>query len=171
MKRVLLCTVAVLMLAGIAMAAGEMTPQQAMEKVMNCPVCSAWNPVAQNIRYDIFTTKNGTIESFMNAGADAEKWDACAADCEKRLATVSSMSADQKAKLCPMCMAHMSLAGQKDVSVQNYKTHTGYITVATWTSPAGQKALNDYTMSMKSTASLLETAAKEMKPETMNSKM
>jgi hypothetical protein len=172
MKRVLLCTVAVLMLASLAFAAGEtMTPQQAMEKVMNCPVCSAWNPVAQNIRYDIFTTKNGTVESFMNAGADQTAWDACSADCEKRMATVPTMTADQKAKLCPFCMAHMNLTNTKDVSIQNYKAHTGYITVATWTSPAGQKALTDYATSMKSTSEMLETAAKNMKPAEMKGKM
>jgi hypothetical protein len=173
MKRVLLCTVAVLMLAGLALAAGEtMTPQQAMEKVMNCPVCSAWNPVAQSIRYDIFTTKTGTIESFMNAGADQAAWDASAAECEKRMATVPTMAADQKAKLCPFCMAHMNLTSNaKDVSIQNYKAHTGYITVATASTPAGQKALTDYATSMKNTASMLETAAKDMKPAEMKGKM
>jgi hypothetical protein len=173
MKRVLLCTFAVLMLAGLAFAAGEtMTPQQAMDKVMNCPVCSAWNPVAQNIRYDIFTTKNGTIESFMNAGAEQATWDACSADCQKRMSSVSTMSADQKAKLCPMCQAKMNLMSAKDVSVQNFSAHTGLITVSTWTNPAGQKALTDYATSMKNTSQLLEAAAMSMKPaETQKGKM
>jgi len=171
MKRVLLCTVAVLMLASIAFAAGEMTPQQAMEKVMNCPVCSAWNPVALNIRYDIFTTKTGTIETFMNAGADQAAWDAASADCEKRMATVPTMTAEQKAKLCPFCMAHMNLTSAKDVTIQNYKAHTGYVTTATWNTPAGQKAVTDYATSMKSTSQMLETAAKDMKPADMKGKM
>jgi len=171
MKRVLLCTVAVLMLASIAFAASEMTPQQAMEKVMNCPVCSAWNPVAQNIRYDIFTTKTGTIETFMNAGADQAAWDAASADCEKRMATVPTMTAEQKAKLCPFCMAHMNLTSAKDVTIQNYKAHTGYVTTATWNTPAGQKAVTDYATSMKSTSQMLETAAKDMKPADMKGKM
>jgi len=171
MKRVLLCTVAVLMLASIAFAAGEMTPQQAMEKVMNCPVCSAWNPVAQNIRYDIVTTKTGTIETFMNAGADQAAWDAASADCEKRMATVPTMTAEQKAKLCPFCMAHMNLTNAKDVTIQNYKAHTGYVTTATWNTPAGQKAVTDYATSMKSTSQMLETAAKDMKPADMKGKM
>jgi len=171
MKRVLLCTVAVLMLASIAFAAGEMTPQQAMEKVMNCPVCSAWNPVAQNIRYDIFTTKTGTIETFMNAGADQAAWDAASADCEKRMATVPTMTAEQKAKLCPFCMAHMNLTSAKDVTIQNYKAHTGYVTTATWNTPAGQKAVTDYATSMKSTSQMLETAANDMKPADMKGKM
>lgn len=171
MKRVLLCTVAVLMLAAIAFAAGEMTPQQAMDKVMNCPVCSAWNPVAQNIRYDIFTTKTGTIETFMNAGADQAAWDAASADCEKRMATVPTMTAEQKAKLCPFCMAHMNLTNAKDVTIQNYKAHTGFVTTATWNTPAGQKAVTDYATSMKSTATMLETAAKDMKPADMKGKM
>jgi len=171
MKRVLLCTVAVLMLASIAFAAGEMTPQQAMEKVMNCPVCSAWNPVAQNFLYDIFTTKTGTIETFMNAGADQAAWDAASADCEKRMATVPTMTAEQKAKLCPFCMAHMNLTSAKDVTIQNYKAHTGYVTTATWNTPAGQKAVTDYATSMKSTSQMLETAAKDMKPADMKGKM
>lgn len=171
MKRVLLCTVAVLMLAGVAFAAGEMTPQQAMEKVMNCPVCSAWNPVAQNIRYDIFTTKTGTIESFMNAGADEAAWNAASADCEKRMASIPSMTADQKAKLCPMCMAHMTLSSQKDVSVQQYHTKTGWIAVTTANTPAGQKAVSEYAASMKATSELLASAAKDMDPGTMKSKM
>jgi len=171
MKRVLLRTVAVLMLTSIAFAAGEMTPQQAMEKVMNCPVCSAWNPVAQNIRYDIFTTKTGTIETFMNAGADQAAWDAASADCEKRMATVPTMTAEQKAKLCPFCMAHMNLTNAKDVTIQNYKAHTGYVTTATWNTPAGQKAVTDYATSMKSTSQMLETAAKDMKPADMKGKM
>ncbi|HET6348086.1 MAG TPA: hypothetical protein VFH88_03290 [Candidatus Krumholzibacteria bacterium] len=172
MKRVLLCTIAVLMLAGLAVAAGDMTPQQVMDKVMNCPVCSAWNPVAQNIRYDIFSTKTGTIESFVNANAaEQDKWDACAVDCEKRMEGVPSMTADQKAMLCPMCQARMGLMSTKDVSVQNFKTHTGFITVSTWTSPAGQKALNEYATSMKNTSEMLEAAAKAMDPGTMKSKM
>lgn len=173
MKRVLLCTLAVLMLASLAFAAGEtMTPQQAMDKVMNCPVCSAWNPVAQNIRYDIFTTKNGTVETFMNAGADQKTWDACSADCSKRMAGIATMSAADKAKLCPFCMAHMNLASSKDVMTQNFQSHTGWVTVATWSTPAGQKALTDYAMSMKNTSQLLETAAMSMKPaDAQKSKM
>ena len=171
MKRVLLCTAALLVLASLAFAGSDMTPQQAMEKVMNCPVCSAWNPVAQNIRYDIFTTKTGTIESFMNAGADQAAWDAASADCEKRMATVPTMAADQKAKLCPFCMAHMNLTSSKDIAIENYQSKTGWITVATATTPEAKKALAEYASSMKNTAQMLETAAKDMKPETMKGKM
>jgi hypothetical protein len=108
----------------------------------------------------------------MNDGADATEWDKAAAECEKRMATVPTMSADQKAKLCPFCMAHMTVMDQKDITMENYKTHTGWVTIATSTSPAGQKALNEYAASMKGTSGLLEAAAKDMaKPETMKSKM
>ena len=171
MKRVL-CTVAVLMIATAAFAGTALTPQQAMEKVMNCPICSAWTPVAQGIRYDIFTTKTGTIEAFMNGGADPVAWDQAAAECEKRMATIPTMSADQKAKLCPFCMSHMTLMGQKDVTIEHFKTDTGWITTATANTPAGQAALTEYAASMKSTQELLEANAKEMgKPEVMKSKM
>ena len=46
-----LCTVAALMmLATAAFAGSAMTPQQAMEKTMNCPVCSAWTPDVRKLR-------------------------------------------------------------------------------------------------------------------------
>lgn len=173
MKRVL-CTVAVLMLATAAFAGSALTPQQAMEKTMNCPVCSAWTPdVSQNIRYDVFPTKNGYIESFMNANeATMEAFNKCAAECEKRAAGIPTMSADQKAKLCPFCTAHMGIMGQKDLVMENFKTHTGWVTVATATTPAAQKVATEYAANMKAHCDLLEAAGKEMgKSETMKSKM
>lgn len=174
MKRVL-CTVAMLVLATAAFAGSEMTPQQAMEKTMNCPVCSAWTPdVAQNIRYDVFVTKSGGyVESFMNANeAMSAQFDKCAAECEKRAATIPTMSADQKAKLCGMCQARAAIMGQKDITIENFEAHDGWIAVATATSPAGQKAVKEYASSMKSYCDLLDAAAMDMgKPETMKSKM
>lgn len=174
MKRVL-CTVAALMLATAAFAvAGALTPQQAMEKTMNCPVCSAWTPdVSQNIRYDIFMTKTGYVESFMNANeSTADAFAKCAADCEKRAATIPTMSADQKAKLCGFCEARAGLMSQKDVTLENFQAHNGWITVATYSSPSGQKALTEYATAMKTQADLMEAAAKEMgKPEVMKGKM
>ena len=173
MMRVL-CTVAVLMLATAAFAGSTMTPQQAMQVTMNCPVCSAWTPdVSQNIRYDIYTTKNGTIETFMNADASTmDAFNKCAAECQKRAEGIPTMSADQKAKLCPLCTARVGVMSNKDVVIEHFKTHTGFVTVATTTTPAGQKALQEYAAQMKGHSDLLEAAAKEMgKPETMKSKM
>ena len=171
----ILCTVAALMLATVAFAGtGDMTPQMAMEQVMNCPVCSAWTPdVSQNIRYNIFTTKSGYVESFMNSNeAVAPAFEKCAAECEKRMASIPTMTPEQKGKLCPMCQAHMQLMGQKDVTMENFKTHTGWITVASSTSAAGQKAVSEYAASMKKQSDLMEAAAKEMgKPEVMKIKM
>jgi len=171
----ILCTAAALMLATVAFAGtGDMTPQMAMEKVMNCPVCSAWTPdVSQHIRYDIFTTKSGYVESFMNSDeASAPAFDKCAAECEKRAASMSTMTPEQKAKLCPMCEARMQLMGQKDVTMENFKTHMGWITVASSSSAAGQKAVSEYAAAMKKQTDLMEAAAKEMgKPEVMKSKM
>jgi len=69
-----LCALVVLMLATAALA-GEMTPQQAMEKTMNCPVCSAWSQepgVDQNIRYDVVNreTIRGGVDIAMRDGGD-----------------------------------------------------------------------------------------------------
>ena len=174
MKRVL-CTIAVLAIAATAFAGSALTPQQAMEKTMNCPVCSAWTPdVSQNIRYDISTTKNGYVETFMcanEAGMDA--FNKCAAECEKRAASIPTMAADQKAKLCPFCTARMSLMSNNDVVMETHKTHLGMVTVATSKTPAGQKAASEYAAAMKAQADLMEAAAREMmsKPETMKGKM
>ena len=173
MMRVL-CTVAALALATAAFAGSTMTPKQAMDSTMNCPVCSAWTPdVSQNIRYDVFTTKNGYIESFMNANeATMDAFNTCAAECQKRAASIPTMSADQKAKLCPMCTARMSLMSSKDVVLESFKTHTGFVTVATATTPAGNKTVQEYAAAMKGHSDLLEAAAREMgKPETMKGKM
>jgi hypothetical protein len=174
MKRVL-CIVAVLMLAAVAFAgASPMTPQQAMQATMNCPVCSAWTPdVSKNIRYDIFTTKNGYVESFSNADeTTADAFNKCAAECERRAGTIPTMSAADKAKLCPMCQARMTLMGSKDVTMETFKTHDGMITVGTTKSAAGMKAAQDYATAMKAQSDLLEAAAKEMgKPGEMKSKM
>jgi hypothetical protein len=173
MKRVL-CTVAVLALATAAFAGSTLTPQQAMEKTMNCPVCSAWTPdVSQYIRYDIHPTKNGYVETFMCANESAlDGFAKCAAECEKRAATIPTMSADQQAKLCPFCTARMGLMSNKDIVMEGYKTHMGMVSIGTSSSPAGQKAASEYAAAMKAQADLMEAAAREMaKPETMKGKM
>jgi hypothetical protein len=162
------------LVATTAFAGSALTPQQAMEKVMNCPVCSAWTPdVSQNIRYDVFTTKTGYVESFANANESTmDAFNKCAAECEKRAATIPTMSAEQKAKLCPFCTARMGLMESKDVVLESFKTHCGFVTIASAASPAGNKAAQEYVAAMKMQADLMETAAKEMaKPETMKGKM
>lgn len=172
MKRVL-CTVAVLMLVSLAYA-GTLTPQQAMQATMNCPVCSAWTPeVSKNIRYDVFATKNGYVESFSNADESMQAaFDKCAATCEQRVSTIPTMTAEQKAKLCPFCQARMALLSSKDVTIETYKTHDGFISVATTATPAGMKATQQYATAMKAQSDLLEAAAKEMgKPEAVKAKM
>jgi hypothetical protein len=171
MMRVL-CTVAVLMIATAAFAGSALTPQQAMEMTMNCPVCSAWTPdVSKNIRYDVFVTKTGAVESFMNADeSTAEAFNKCATECERRAATIPTMSADQKAKLCPFCTAHAGIVGKPDVTMENFQAHNGWVTVTTYTSPAGQKLVTEYAAAMKGHCDLLEAAAKSQ-PEAMKGKM
>jgi hypothetical protein len=173
MMRVL-CTVAVLALATTAFAGSAITPQQAMEKTMNCPVCSAWGPeVSQYIRYDIHTTKSGSIETFMCSNETAmDAFAKSAAECEKRAMSIPTMSADDKAKLCPFCTARMGIMGSKDVTMESFKTHMGMVTITTTANPAGQKAIQEYAAAMKAQSDLMEAAAREMhKPETMKGKM
>lgn len=163
MKRVL-CTVAMLMLATAAFA-GDMTPQQAMEKVMNCPVCSAWGmdpTVGPTIRYDISTTKTGFIE-VMQTSNEAMKpaFDKCAAECEKRAAGIPTMSAEDKAKLCPFCVAHVTI-DRKDVTYENAPTALGMVRVASSTTPEGVKALHDYAATCKKQSEMMHQASMDM---------
>jgi hypothetical protein len=166
MKRVL-CTVAFLLIA-TAVFAGDLTPQQAMEKTMNCPVCSVWGKdpaVSSNIRYDITPTKNGFIETFLIADEklmpQAEKLEA---ECEQRAAGIPTMSAADKAKLCPFCVAHMTI-DRKDITFNDAKTHLGWVRVASSSTPDGTKALTDYAAACQKQSSLMEQAAMEMQKQ------
>jgi len=169
-----LCALVVLMLATAALA-GEMTPQQAMEKTMNCPVCSAWSQepgVDQNIRYDVVQTKHGYIETFMSADEKMmPAFEKCAAECEKRMATIPSMTQEQKDKLCPFCVGYQKLASRTDLEFEMHKTHMGWVTVASSATPDGVKALQGYAMKAKKHADLLAQAAQEMSKEPQKAKM
>ena len=164
MKRVL-CTVAALLIAVAAFAGTDLTPQQAMEKTMNCPVCSAWSvepALGPTLRYDIATTKTGFIEVLQTSNeAMKPSFDKAAAECEKRAAGIPTMSAEEKAKLCPFCVAHMTL-DRKDLTFDHASTSLGMINVATSTTPEGVKALHDYAAACKKQSDLMHQASMEM---------
>lgn len=173
----ILCTVAVITIATAAFAGtGEMTPQQAMEEMMNCPVCSAWNEpptVGPSIRYHIQTTKNGYVETFMTADEkimpDFEK---CYAECEKRAMGIAQMSQEQKDKLCPFCIGRVKMMDRKDLAFETVKTPLGWVTIASSSTADGVKALQNYASAAKHQAELLEAAGKEMQnKDVMKSKM
>jgi hypothetical protein len=174
MKRIL-CTVAALMIATAAFAGTDMTPQQAMEKAMNCPVCSAWGmepALGPTLRYDVATTKSGFIEVFQTTNeAMKPAFDKAAAECEKRAAGIPTMSAADKAKLCPFCVAHMSI-DRKDVMFDQANTSLGTVNVASSTTPDGIKALHDYAAACKKQSDLMHQASMEMqKGQVQKSKM
>lgn len=163
MKRVL-CTVAALMIATTAFAS-DLTPQQAWEKTMNCPVCSAFGmdpALGPTLRYTIATTKTGYIE-VMETSNEAMKpsFDKAEAECEKRAAGIATMSADEKAKLCPYCVAHMTI-DRKDVSFDNAKTALGVVNVGVSNTPDGVKALHDYAAACQQQSNLMAEYAKTM---------
>ncbi len=179
MKRIL-CTVAALMLATVAMAGtasktDTMTPAEAMGKMMNCPVCSAWmmDPaIGPNIRHAVYPTKNGYVETMMTADESTmPSFEKAEAECERRAATIPTMTQDQKDTLCPLCVGHMTFMGRKDVTVENFKTPDGWVTVASATTPDGVKALHDYAATSKNFSDLLSQAGADMSKEPMKSKM
>ncbi|MDH3197079.1 MAG: hypothetical protein OEO21_02460 [Candidatus Krumholzibacteria bacterium] len=173
-----LCLLAALAFATTAVAgtAGEMTPQQAMEKMNNCPVCSAWSKeagVTDNIRYDIIQTKNGYVETFMSADEKMmPAFEKCGAECEKRMAAIPTMSKEQMDKLCPFCVGQGKLASRTDLGFEMHKTHMGWVSVASSSTPDGVKALHDYAAAAKKHADLLAQAgAEKAKKDVQKAKM
>ncbi len=176
MKRVL-CTVAALMIATVAFAGSvsDMTPQQAMEKAMNCPVCSAFGAdpaLGPTLRCDTLPTKAGYVEVF---GTTDEKmvasFEKAHMECESRCMSIPTMTAEQKAKLCDCCKGMTALMSRKDVSFEGGKTDMGWVTVASASTPDGVKALHDYAAMVQEVSTKLAQAAMEMSKEPMKSKM
>ncbi len=179
MKRVI-CTVAALMVASIAVAGtapkmDKMTPQQAMETMSNCPVCSVWMQepaLGPTIRHNAFTTKTGYVETVMTADQNMMPVFAkSVAECDKRVAGMATMTPEQKDKLCPLCIGHMSFMSRKDVTVEKFNTDLGMVVVASASSPEGVKALHEYAANSKQFSELMAKAGKEMGKEPMKSKM
>ncbi len=170
MKRVL-CTVAVLMIAigataAFAGTAPTLTPQQAWDKMVNCPVCSAWNQdptLGPSLRYEIQSTKNGFIEVMQTADESMKPaFDKAEAECERRAATIPTMSAADKDKLCPFCVAHMQLMGKKDIAFDDVKTSNGIVKVGSSTTPGGVSVLHDYATACAQQSALIQQAAMDM---------
>jgi hypothetical protein len=161
--------------AGTPAKMGDMTPQQAMASMSNCPVCSVWmtDPaLGPTLRHNVFATKTGYVE--MLATADAAmvpSFDKCAMECEKRAEGIPSMSKDQKDKLCPLCIGQMTFMGRADVTVENFKTDSGMIAVASASTPEGIKVLHDYAASSKAFGDKMSQAGTEMGKEPAKSKM
>ena len=174
MKRALIA-LALVMIAAVAVGSpNEMSPQQAMETMMNCPVCSAWSAepaLGPTIRYSISTTKTGYVETLSTADESMKPtFDKCAAECEKRAAGVASMPKAEKDKLCAFCAGHVKLMARKDLAFENVNTPLGIVTVATASTPDGVKALHGYAAAAQKQADMMAQAAPPA-PGTMPSKM
>lgn len=176
MKRVL-CTVAALMLATVAFAGsmGDMTPQQAMDKVMNCPVCSAFGAdpaLGPTMRHNVIETKAGYVDVCVTASeAMVPSLDKAHTECMARCKAIPTMTAEQKGKLCDCCNAMTALMNRKDITWEGGKTETGIVTVASASSPDGVKALHEYAELSQKTTNLLMQAAMQMSKEPQKSKM
>lgn len=179
MKRVL-CTLAAVLVAVSAFAGTDakmdtMTPQQAMASMSNCPVCSVWmqDPaLGPTIRHSMFATKNGYVEMLSTADAAMiPSFQKADAECEKRAAGIGAMAADQKAKLCPLCSGMVKFMGRSDVTLENFKTDMGVITVASSNTPDGVKALHDYATMNKAFGDKLAQAGEMMSKEPAKAKM
>ena len=176
MKRVL-CTVAALMLATAVFAgtAKDMTPQQVMESVMNCPVCSAFSvdpALGPTLRCDTQPLKAGYVDVFTTSDEKmVASFEKAHADCESRCLAIPKMTADQKAKLCDRCNAMTALMSRKDVTFEGGKTAMGWVQVASASTPEGVKALHDYAAMSQEINVKLAQASMEMSKEPMKSKM
>ncbi|MDH4038509.1 MAG: hypothetical protein OEX18_10735 [Candidatus Krumholzibacteria bacterium] len=181
MKRIL-CTVAALMVATAAFAGTasnssmeDMTPQQAMGAMMNCPVCSVWmsDPaLGPTLHHSVFATKTGYIETLYTADAAMiPAFNKCEAECQKRAEGIPGMTKEQKASLCPLCTGQMTFRGRSDVSVEEFQTDNGFIVVGSSNTPDGIKALHNYAASSKAFGEKMSQAGAEMSKEPQKAKM
>ena len=169
LKRTLFVAAAVVALGTVATAA-DMTPQQAMDKMMNCVACKPMNDypqIAPNIRYDIQDTKTGFVSSFLMAD---EKVMPAFAECEKKceVARAEAMKlTDEEAetKLCPFCVGMRKVMARSDVAMENVGVSLGKVMVASASTPEGVSALHDYAMMARETSALLDKAAMEMQKQ------
>ncbi len=151
--------------------AGDMTADQAMQKMMNCSACKPMMDYPQlgpNIRYDIHETPNGFVATFMLA--DEKLMPAmreCEAKCEVTRAAAMKMS-DKEAQehLCPFCTGLRDLMSRGDVTLDHFETSTGYVTVVTSNTDDGVKATHTYAQMARETSALLAEASAKMEKVT-----
>jgi hypothetical protein len=165
LKRTLLVAAAIAGVAAVAVAR-DMTPQQAMEKMMNCMACKPMNDYPQigaNIRYDIKDTKTGFVASFLMADESLmPAYKECEKKCEAARAEAMKLTDEEAAaRLCPFCAGLRKLMARDDVTIDNIGVTLGQIMVATSSTKEGVAALHDYSMMARETSALLDKAVVE----------
>lgn len=166
MKKIAIVALAVALVAAVAYA-GDMTPEQAMQKMMNCEACRPMNDYPQlgpNIRFDMVETDNGFVSTFMIADESVmPAYHECEQKCQETRAKAMKFTDEEaQQKLCPFCQGMRKVMARKDVQVSEYPTTLGDVTVATASSPEGVQALHDYAKMAKETSQLLKQAAMNM---------
>ena len=169
MKKLAMVTLAIALLFAVAVA-GDMTPEQAMQKMMSCEACkpmSEYPQLGPNIRFDIAQTDNGFVSTFMLADEKLmPAFHECEKKCEEtRKAAMSYTDAEAETKLCPFCQGMRSVMARQDVKVNHFPAALGQICVATSTTAEGTKALHDYATNAKETSDLLTEATMKMMQE------
>ncbi|GAB4315234.1 MAG: hypothetical protein Kow0074_02710 [Candidatus Zixiibacteriota bacterium] len=166
MKRIGLALLAVAALCAVAVA-GDMTPEQAMEKMMKCEACKPMNEYPQlgpNIRFDMIETDDGFVSTFMMADESLmPSYKECEKKCEvTRMAAMKMTDAEAEEKLCPFCLGMRKVMARDDVKVSTHATALGSVTIATASTAEGTKALHDYAKMAEETSSLLAEATMKM---------
>ncbi len=168
MKKVLGITMlSVSLVASWAMAI-DMTPEQAMHKMMSCTSCKPMMEYPQlgpQIRYDVHETDTGFVSAFMLAD---EKLVPQLRECESKCAVTRKTAMDYSPKeaeehLCPFCSGMHGLMSRGDIEVEEFTTALGKIVVATSSTSEGVKALHAYASMARDTSALLARASMQMK--------
>jgi hypothetical protein len=164
----------VLILSVVLVAPGvvalDMTPEQAMQKMMNCVSCKPmmeYPELGPNIRYDIFDIENGFVSSFVVANEKLMPvLDECSKKCEATYAAAAKMSTeDAKEKLCPFCCGMHGLHARGDVKIQDFKSQMGSVTLVTSDTEEGIKAVHAVAQDFREMNKLLSEAAASMPKE------
>jgi hypothetical protein len=170
MRGLFVLGIASVLIVAVAFA-GEMAPEQVMQKLMTCPSCKPYMEYPQlgpNLRFDTNKISNGFVATQMIA---SEGMVAMFRECEKKCEVTHAEAAklppeEAEARLCPFCFGMHKLMSRDDIKTEQFQTSLGHVMVATSDAEDGVKALHAYVEMAQETHKLLEEAAAKMsKPE------
>jgi len=167
MKKILSVVLLLALAAGSPALATEMTPEEAMQRMMNCVSCRPYMEypeLGSSIRYDIFKTKTGFVSAFMLADESlVPEFRELELKTEASREEAMKIPPSEYGKLlCPFCEGMFALMMRGDVDLEEFRTHMGTVALATSDTKDGIEALHEYAEMAKTTSKLLDEAAAKM---------
>lgn len=162
--------VAAVAFAGVGEDQSKMTPEKAMQRMMECSCCAPLmeNPaMGEAMRFDINKTKTGFVSTMMISDESmVGELTAAIGKCENTRATaMAEYAKGDKTALCPFCEGISKVMPRDDVAMENFTTKMGAVMIMTASTEAGVKALHEYADMASHTQKMLHEAGMKMKGE------